>query len=147
MEEPRPQKRRPIAQCSCGALISAIDVNRHLVQGHSIHPLPQKIKIEEILSMISKKEEEANTLKEAIISKVNKVISNQLKKFRELRKKADDLYDAENDAIELFKNKVNAVGSSKKSFKELGNLMQKLGFELPIKPVYPGNSMKAKLGC
>mmetsp|Transcript_16447 Transcript_16447/g.23839 ORF Transcript_16447/g.23839 Transcript_16447/m.23839 type:complete len:90 (-) Transcript_16447:502-771(-) len=87
MEESRPQKRRPIAQCSCGALICAIDVNKHLVQGHSIHPLPQKMRVEEILSMISKKEEETNALKEAIVSEVNKIISNQLKKLKALRKK------------------------------------------------------------
>jgi len=126
MEEQDPQKRRPIAQCSCGALLCPSSVIGHVVQGHSTSSLVQKSNLDEALDAISQKKREVLEVSQRIISEVEKMTSSQLSKLKALKKEAAELFSMNASNLDCIKQKLNGFGLYEEYTSQLSKFLQGL---------------------
>lgn len=112
-------------KCSCDLLLCDHMLTEHAKQGHTIGPLPKKVKLNQILSEIPKKKQEIIRLDELLISEIKKKVSKELAKLEELGQIEISLQSTTKSAINTLKEKVAEIEPN-----ELFNkLINKLGFK------------------
>mgnify|MGYP003563541101 FL=1 len=105
--------------CSCGDMLCSHSTFSHLGQGHTIGLLPEKVRLNEVLSLICQKKRQVLMESQRVISEVQKLAFERINQLNQLRKTTNSSSTQKTTEIlhqiqpeQLFSELINQLGFS-----------------------------------